>query len=98
MKFHVEDGNLIYRHNLISRATTTIPLSRIHTLRTRQGLLYRLFDLRGVLFDTLAAKEEEIELVLSESDWQNLLTRIERQELRSPLSPTCRLPTIHHPS
>ncbi|WP_290158440.1 PH domain-containing protein [uncultured Duncaniella sp.] len=81
MKFHVEDGNLIYRHNLISRATTTIPLSRIHTLRTRQGLLYRLFDLRGVLFDTLAAKEEEIELVLSESDWQSLLTRIERQEL-----------------
>ncbi|MDE5665916.1 MAG: PH domain-containing protein [Duncaniella sp.] len=96
MKFHVKDGNLIYRHNLISRATTTIPLNRIHTLRTRQGLLYRLLDLRGVLFDTLAAKDEEIELVLSESDWQSLLDRIERQE-RSQ-SDVTDMPPAYNPS
>ena len=80
IKFHVEGGNLIYRHRVISRATTTIPLNRIHTLRTRQGLLYRFLGLRGILFDTLEAKSEEIELILSESDWQSLLTRIEQQE------------------
>lgn len=96
MKFHVKDGNLIYRHNLISRATTTIPLNRIHTLRTKQGLLYRLLDLRGVLFDTLAAKDEEIELVLSESDWQSLLDRIERQE--RPQSDVTDMPPAYNPS
>lgn len=80
IRFHIEEGNLVYRHNLISRATTTIPLDRIHTLRTRQGLLYRLFGLRGVYFDTLASKVEEVELILSESDWQSLLNLVERQE------------------
>lgn len=80
IKFHVEGGNLIYRHHLLRSATTTVPLDRIHTLRTRQGLLYRLFAIRGILFDTLASKEEEIELILTESDWRSLLMRIEQQE------------------
>lgn len=80
IRFHVEGGNLIYRHYIISRATTTIPLSRIYSLRTRRNLLYRLLKLRGVLFDTLAAKGAEIELILSESDWQSLISQIERQE------------------
>lgn len=80
IRFHVEDGNLVYRHYIISRATTTIPLSRIHSLRTRRNLLYRLLKLRGVLFDTLAAKGAEIELILSESDWQSLINQIEQQE------------------
>ncbi len=84
IKFHVEDGNIIYRHRLISRATTTIPLDRVHTLRTRQGLFYSLLNLRGVLFDTLAAKGEEIELILSESEWRSLLSRIELQEKPQP--------------
>ena len=51
IKFHVEGGNLIYRHHLLRSATTTVPLDRIHTLRTRQGLLYRLFAI-GVFFST----------------------------------------------
>lgn len=96
IKFHVEDGNLIYRHRLIGRATTTIPLRRIHTLRTRRGLLYRLVGLRGVLFDTLAAKGAEIELILSESDWQSLLGLIERQEQPAPADPAT--PPVYNPS
>lgn len=96
IKFHVEGGNLIYRHRLIGNATTTIPLNRIHTLRTRQGLFYRLFGLRGILFDTLASKEEEIELILSESDWQNLLNRIERQERPQPVAAD--VPPVYNPS
>lgn len=87
IKFHVEEGNLVYRRSLISRATTTIPLNRIHTLRTRQSLFYRILDLRGILFDTLASKGEEIELILSESDWQSLIGRIERQERPRPAVP-----------
>ncbi len=80
IRFHVEDGYLIYRHYIISRAITTIPLNRIHSLRTKRGLLYRLLDMRGVVFDTLAAKGAEVELILNESDWQSLLNRIEHQE------------------
>lgn len=95
MKFHVENGSLIYRHGLISRATTTIPLNRIHTLRTRQGLLYRLFELRGVLFDTLAVKGDELELILSESDWQALLNRVETQELPQPVAAD--VPPVYNP-
>jgi len=96
IKFHVEDGNIIYRHSLITRATTTIPLNRIHTLRTRQGLFYRLFNLRGVLFDTLASRMEEIELILSESDWQSLINRIEQKEKPRPADPEA--PPVYNPS
>lgn len=96
IKFHVEGGNLIYRHNLLSSVTTTIPLNSIHTLRTRQGLLYRIIGLRGVLFDTLAAQGEEIELILSEADWQSLLNRIERQERPQPAAPD--MPPAYNPT
>ncbi|MDE7125546.1 MAG: PH domain-containing protein, partial [Muribaculaceae bacterium] len=94
--FHVDDGNLIYRHRLISRATTTIPLDRIHTLRTRQSLLYRLLGLRGILFDTIASPGEEIELILSESDWQTLLKRVMRQEQPQTAHPD--MPPAYNPS
>lgn len=96
IKFHVENGSLIYRHNLISRASTTIPLDRIHTLRTRQGLLYRILNLRGVLFDTLASKGEEIELILSEADWQCLLDEVEIQEKPQPLA--LDIPPVYSPT
>lgn len=96
IKFHVEGGNLIYRHRLIGRATTTIPLNRIHSLRTRQGLLYRLLGLKGILFDTLASRGEEIELILSESDWQSLLKQVERQEQPQPVASD--VPPVYDPS
>lgn len=96
IRFHVEDGNLIYRHYIISRSTTTIPLSRIHSLRTRRSLLYRLLNLRGILFDTLAAKGAEIELILSESDWRSLMSQIELQE--RPQSETQDVPPPYDPS
>lgn len=96
VKFHIDGGNLIYRQSLINRATTTIPLNRIHTLRTRRGLLYRLLGLRGIVFDTLAAKGSEIELILSESDWQSLLARVRQQERPQPASPD--LPPAYNPS
>lgn len=79
-KFYVKDGNLIFRHGLIMRETSTIPLTRIHTLRTNRGLIYRLLGMRGVTFDTLATKSEDIELILSETDWRSLMDLIVQQE------------------
>ena len=96
IKFHVVNGNLIYHSSLISSSTTTIPLDRIQTLRTKQSLLYRLLGVRGVMFDTLAGKGEEVELILSESDWQNLLARIESQERPQPATPDT--PPAYNPS
>lgn len=75
-KFHVENGKLIYSRGLISRNTTSIPLSRIHNLRTKSGIFYRMVDMRGVAFDTLASDKQEVELILDESEWQALLRQV----------------------
>lgn len=79
-KFYVENGNLIFTHGLLRRETSTIPLDKIHTLRTHKGLIYQMFSMRGISFDTLASKGEDIELILDESDWQSLMNLIEAEE------------------
>lgn len=55
-------------------------MAKVHTLRTRKGLFYRLLDIRGITFDTLASNMEEIELILDEHDWQALLADIKKGE------------------
>ncbi|MDE7026231.1 MAG: PH domain-containing protein, partial [Paramuribaculum sp.] len=62
------------------RETTTIPLDKIHTMRTKRGFIYRLLEMRGITFDTLASKTEEIELILSDVDWLGLKNMIEEEE------------------
>lgn len=79
-KFYIKDGYLIFTHGIIQRETASIPLDRIHSLRTKQGVWYRLLDLKGIVIDTLALREEEIELILDEGDWQRLLQRIRQEE------------------
>lgn len=96
VKFHVANSNLVYQRNLIRRESTTIPLNRIHSLRTRQGLFYRILGLRGIVFDTLASKGAEIELILKESDWQSLLGQIKREE--QPRSVNPETPPVFDPS
>ena len=53
-KYHIEGDSLIYTHGLAFKNTTSVPLERIHNLRTKSGIFYRLVDMRGVSFDTLA--------------------------------------------
>ena len=60
-KYYVENGNLIFIHGLVRKEITSISLTKIHSLRTKQGLIYRLLDMKGVSFDTLASQSEEIE-------------------------------------
>lgn len=83
-KFHIEDHKLIFAHGIVTRMTTSIPLSRVHTLRTRRGLFYRLLDMRGVAFDTLASDRQEVELILNEHDWLMLLQRVGSSEYVAP--------------
>ncbi len=79
-KFYVKDGSLVFMHGLISRENSIVPLDRVHSLRTEKGLWFRILGMRGIMFDTLATKEEEIELILEESEWQELLSVIEKEE------------------
>lgn len=79
-KYYVEDGNLIFIHGVVQHERTSIPLHKIQSLRTKSGFIYRLLDMKGVSFDTLASRTEEIELVLDDDDWENLLSRVETQE------------------
>ncbi len=79
-KYYVKDGNLVFLTGLLNRETTIVPLDRVHSLRTQKGLWYRLFEMRGIVFDTLATRKEEIELILDEYDWKRLLAVIQQEE------------------
>lgn len=79
-KYYVEDGNLIFIHGVIQYERTSIPLNKIQSLRTKSGLIYRMLDMKGISFDTLASRTEEIELILDDDDWDALLSRVETQE------------------
>ena len=67
-------------HGFFHRETTNIPVYKIHSMRTKRGLLYRMLDMKGISFDTLASKTEEIELILDDADWDALLSLVEAQE------------------
>lgn len=78
-KYYIKDGNLIFIYGLFKNETT-IPLQKIQSLRTRRGFMYRLLDMKGVSFDTLASKAAEVELILDYRDWDALIEKIEQQE------------------
>lgn len=85
-KFYIKDGNLIFLYGLINRENTIVPLDRVHSLRTEKGIWFRLLDMRGIIFDTLATRQEEIELILDEYDWKRLIQVIEKEERPLPKS------------
>ena len=79
-KYYIEGGKLIFIHGLLNKETTSIPLSKVQSMRTKQGFIYRVLEMRGVLFDTLASKSAEIELILDDRDWKALMERVEVEE------------------
>ncbi len=79
-KFQIKGDKLIFSYGFLSKNTTSIPLSKVHTLRTKKGLFYRLLDIRGISFDTLATNMQELELILDEHDWQDLFADIKKGE------------------
>ena len=83
-KYYIEGGKLIFMHGLLSKETTSIPLSKVQSMRTKQGFIYRVLEMRGVLFDTLASKSAEIELILDDRDWKALMERVEVEEEAVP--------------
>ena len=92
-KYYVEDGNLVFIHGALRKEKTSVPLGKVQSLRTKRGPIYRLLDMKGVSFDTLASTSAEIELILDDDDWDALLSRVEagedsseaREEAASPV-------------
>ena len=72
-KYYIEGGKLIFIHGFFGKETTSIPLDKVQSMRTKQGFIYRVLELRGVLFDTLASRSAEIELILDDRDWKALM-------------------------
>lgn len=79
-KFCIKDGNLVFINGLINRENTSVPFDRVHSLRTKRGIFYRMLDMRGIVFDTIATKQQEIELILDEYVWQDLLSVIDNED------------------
>lgn len=75
-KFHVNGDNLVVNRGVFHKETLNIPTYKIHSLRTKSGFFYRLFDMQGVSFDTLASKSKEVELILDDADWKALLDMV----------------------
>lgn len=78
-KFHIAGDKLIFTRGFASKETAEIPLARVHALRTKRGLFYRILGMRSVSFDTLAGDGQEVELILDEDDWQRLLAHVDSE-------------------
>ncbi|MDN4753374.1 PH domain-containing protein [Porphyromonadaceae bacterium W3.11] len=77
----IKDGKIITRSGLFYKQVKTIPLNRIHALRTKSGPIYQAVDMIGVFFDTIAEKGQELEFILSEEDWQMMLSLVSPEEM-----------------
>lgn len=75
-KFYVADGSLIVKQGVFSKKTLHIPTNKIFSLRTKSGFFYRLFDMKGISVDTLAEKDKEVELIIDDADWHDLLEMV----------------------
>lgn len=79
-RFCMRDGEIRIKYGFFSKNARAIPLTRVHALRTKRGIFYRLTDMVGITFDTVASDKEELELILSEQDWAYLLSTIESED------------------
>lgn len=95
-KFYIKDGNLIFTHGLVNRESTIVPLDKIHSLRTEKGIWFRILDMRGIIFDTLATRHEEVELILDEYEWKRLITVIDKADAQPQEHPD--LPPAFNPT
>lgn len=75
-KVKVNDGNIYYKRDIISKTLFTIPIKNVCALRTKQTFLYRLFDMANISIDTIADKKEEIHLTMTKEDLRLFLEAI----------------------
>ncbi|KGO00896.1 PH domain-containing protein [Porphyromonas sp. COT-290 OH3588] len=80
-QFWVEGGMLhVERNFFFRREACTIPIDRIHSLRSRVNLLYRALDLEGLVLDSVASMKEEVTLILPNKQAEALRQWVNQQE------------------
>ncbi|WP_373816352.1 PH domain-containing protein, partial [Porphyromonas loveana] len=65
LRFCVREGFLLISDHIWGRRETSIPLEKIHNIRTRSGFFYQLVEMESLQFDTLGESKAEVELLLS---------------------------------
>lgn len=77
--FKIEDQKLVYKRGFFDKQVKILPLERIHTIRTKSGFWYQMFDMVGVSFDSIASEDVEVELLLNKEDFGLLLKTINEE-------------------
>lgn len=78
-KLHVAHGQVICTTGLFSQQEQSIPLNRIHALRTKEGFLYQMVDMVGIVFDTISTEQAELEFILNKEDWKALSALVDTE-------------------
>ena len=82
-RIQIKDEKIITSTGWLNKRTKTIPLNRVHALRTKSGPIYQALDMVGIVFDTIADKGQELEFILNEEDWQMMLNLVTPEESAS---------------
>lgn len=77
--FKVSDQCIILKSGFFNKKVKSIPLERIHTIRTKSGFFYRLVDMVSISFDSIASEDVEIELLLNQEDLTRLMHTINEE-------------------
>lgn len=80
LRYWVEGGLLHLAHGWLSKHKLTIPLSRIHSLSTESNMWYQATDMVGLKIDTKATEGVELELILTQAEYDTLYQVIAQEE------------------
>ncbi|WP_329904554.1 PH domain-containing protein [Porphyromonas pogonae] len=87
--FYIADHSLYIQRGLIAKRITVMPLDRIHNIRSKNGIFYRLFDMEGLEFDTAGSAGAEAEIILPHAQADAFRHAIAMQELSVTSLPVC---------
>lgn len=80
LRYWISGGILHLKHGWLSKKTLTIPLSRIHSLSTQSNIWYQATDMIGLKIDTKATDDVELELILTQDEYDALSQVITQEE------------------
>lgn len=80
LRYWIAGGLLHLSHGWLSKQKLTIPLSRIHSLSSESNIWYQATDMVGLKIDTKATENVELDLILTQEEYDTLYQVISEQE------------------
>lgn len=80
LRYWISEGSLHLSHGWLSKNKLTVPLSRIHSLSSESNIWYQATDMVGLKIDTKATEEVELELILTQEEYDVLYQAITQEE------------------